>query len=291
MLGRIYVENNMKANEIETLIQNKLRDELYQYLINHEYEIDVSSSYETVLLAFKDYKEKRLPIIRYKVKFSSTLERHFDSLPESQKQSIELFKYNFENGNDMNSHLSKYIFQPKDDRLLNFWGIKHLHLNDCVASSKNELKNNRSNTYLLICCYKNEILFLDVMPHLVSDQFANIDFLNILNEDNWLEKAGFVPSDAKSILPEITTSSDIYELWKSHVNVTGFTFNGKMYTPINGESLAGSSLSSTNYMIDINHRIFKEAKKLECKENIDVKVSVDENGVGLPEWSLEILFD
>lgn len=61
--------------------------------------------------------------------------------------------------------------------------------------------------------------------------------------------------------------------------------------PRNGESLGGSSLSSTNYMIDVNKRIFEEAKKLQDKENINVIISVIENSVGLPERSIEVRFD
>lgn len=213
----------MKINELETMIKKELHDKLYHFLFNHGYEIDYNSSCDAVLLAFKDYKEKRLPTIKYKVYFSSALKRRFGYLTEMQKQNVMLFKYNFENGIDMNSHLSKNIFKQTDDKLLNFWGIKHLHLNERVASSKKDFKNNRSAIYLLICCHKDEIIFLDVVPHLASEGFANIDFLNLLYEENWLEKAGFIYlDDAKSVLPEITSASDIYKMWNYHINISGF---------------------------------------------------------------------
>ncbi len=283
----------MELTEIVLSIKEKVCKELIDYLIAHEYEINSDASYQTTMLCFKDYKEKRLPIINYKVTYSSVLNSHLLELDDDKRGLVELFKNNLENGLDMNSHLSKFIFKTNDDKLLNYWGIKHLHLNEATADCKSDFHSNRSDTYLLICQQQNEILFLDVTHHLNGDEFANVDFLKILEEENWLEKVGII--EAKDAIPdsvpEISSPADIMRLWKCHV-LSIFKLNGKVYVPIRGESCAGNSLSSTRYLIENNRSIDREAEKLKDKSINSINVCVIDNGAGgVPEFTINVDYD
>ena len=79
------------------------------------------------------------------------------------------------------------------------------------------------------------ILFVDVIPHPKrgrSSDYFNLDFLRIIRDNGWLskiyinEKKDITPD---SIEPKITTSEDLYKMYKNNINVSMFVFDDKVY--------------------------------------------------------------
>ncbi len=275
----------------EQIIKDKVRTEFISYLTSHEFTINHDASYEDAVICFYNYKEKRIPIKKYEVLFSRELTSKLTDLDDGKLSTLNLFKSNFENGIDMNCHLSKFIFGPQSDHLLNYWNIKHLHLNPNVANSKNEMSNNRSDTYLLVLVddYSSKAYFLDTMPHLSGNEFADISFLWILFNNNWIEHAGFVKMDNCVSIPfQITTKEDLMTFWKSHINYAAFEFNGSFYFNYKkGTTMFGNSMNSTEYLINLNRCIDSLVVRCGSSEIKSVKVDILEDN-GIPTCGIQI---
>lgn len=275
----------------EQIIKDKIKAEFISYLTAHEYTINQDASYEDAVICFYNYKEKRIPIKKYEVLFSRELTSKLTGLDDEKTSTLNLFKCNFENGIDMNCHLSKYIFGSQFDYLLNYWSIKHLHLNSNVANSKSEMTNNRSDTYLLVLVdeFESKVYFLDVIPHLSGDEFADINFLWILFNNNWIEHAGFAKiENCVSISYQITSKEDLMSLWKSHINYAAFEFNGAFYFNYRkGTTMFGNSMNSQEYLINANRCIDSLLARCGSDTIKNIKVDILEDK-GIPTYGIQI---
>ena len=240
----------------ENAIKNEISLRIKEFLIKENVIYDSSANYTDFVISYFDYFSKRIPIKKYVVHFSQELKDKKANLDNGEQLIIDEFCRKFNNGEDMNNHLSKNIlYSQRYDMLLNQWNIKHLHL-----SLSEDMNSNRSSRYLLILVHKNDVYFLDVMNHLQGDEFANLDFLWILYKNDWLEKAGAIYSpEIKSIGLEIRNKEDLNRLWKSGVNQIIYNFEGKYYTFVNGITLSKNSISSSFYLTELNKVVYKIA--------------------------------
>lgn len=169
---------------------------------------------------------------------------------------LKEFKIKFENGEDMNGHLSKNIYYSrlfkstgggtKDwksrDYLLDDWGIHHIHLNLKNASNEKEMSNNRGDYLLYIKVTDETIYFIDVTGH-ITENFNNIELLETMDR-NWpyLLERYLMPGVE---LLQNTNSHDIKKSRRNH-QLLIYNVNGKVYFPMGGGlNSAGSNILFT----------------------------------------------
>lgn len=188
---------------------------------------------------------------------------------------INDFCFKFQNGEDITNHLSKGIFSSTEDIVLNNWNLRHLHLSDIdVDVDRSAMSNNRSKWLLFFIVTDSEVAFVDVVCHPKGAGFTAFRFLEIIQNNGWMEKIGFheikdmVPGSLK---PKIVSDEDIYMLYKNHLNIP-FEINGKVYS--------SPGVTSNGYKIDnmirLNH--FKKSLEqlLDENEYIELKQDIGE---------------
>ena len=86
---------------------------------------------------------------------------------------------------------------------------------------KSALGNNRSNWQMFAIITKTDAYILDIREHPSKAGYTAFSLLQIVDDNNWLDKAGLgtVPVDDIAEFPENPTDEEIYELYKSHCNV------------------------------------------------------------------------
>lgn len=203
-----------------------------------------------IILAYMNVMGKRIMPKPRKVVFSRELtekiKKHYflkNDLIVSNDEALEVidlithFQGIFENGEDVNNHLSTQIFSSKQqDKLFNTWNIKHIHLNKQEARSKSAMKRNRAD-FLLFCVVEDEnVYFLDVRQHPEGKEFSSYSFLEIAFNNCWMERLGFLEMGSEyvpySMEPKVTDDKIIYELYKSNVNIA-FDFQGRGFMSVN----------------------------------------------------------
>lgn len=166
------------------------------------------------------------------------------------------FEEKFKNGEDMNGHLSKNIYNSnlfnadggatKDwksrDYLLDDWGIHHIHLNIKEAFNKREMSNNRAEYLLFIKATNEAIYFIDIKGHR-TDNFNDIELLRIMDR-NWPYLLSDRPLNIK--FTDEFNCKDIKDIRKKH-GFAIYNINGKVYFPPGGGlSSAGSNIKHIN---------------------------------------------
>ena len=188
---------------------------------------------------------------------------------EEIKNLISHFDKLFKDGNDINNHLSTGIFVAnRPDTLLYTWNVKHIHLNTKEAVSKGDMHDNRSGWLLFVIVgddvngennkenreNKGEcaVYFLDVQYHPKGSGFSSYHFLEIIHNNGWMEKAGFVPipqGEPQSVEFTVSDTETLYKLYKAHINIP-FKFQGTVYFPKAGMTTAGTNVQDT---LNFNH--------------------------------------
>lgn len=266
------------------------------------------SSSDQVLLEYFNYKSKCIDPHRRKVFYSKELKSKIEQKYYQNKyingstscvdDLIRCFALKFENGEDINGHLSRKVNKAdNNDVLLNSWNIKHLHLNPQKANNDIQMKGNRSNWLLFFIVDDANVFFLDVIEHPKGCGFSSFNFLKIASSNDWMNKLGFYQIDgATHINIEITDDTKIYELLhKSHVNVN-FTIDGKIYMAM-GISLQGDNVGNVLICNKLNsklHGIFQRGYSFikympRNEKTLDGYISLEDNSN--KEHLFEICFD
>lgn len=231
---------------LEDKILHDIAEHIRATMTNLKIKFDKKNDDKKIILAYMNTVTKRVISTKRLVILSKELQQKIThkSFSESgqafQQQEVEqiislirYFQSLFQNGEDINNHLSTNIFESaRQDILLNTWNIKHIHLNMREAKSKTAMKKNRSS-FLLFCIVENEcVYFLDVRRHPESDEFSSFSFLEMAFNNNWMEKLGYMEIGngyvPYSMEPKVTDDKDLFCLYSEQLNVS-FDFQGRGY--------------------------------------------------------------
>jgi len=252
--------NYMKV--IEKLKKIKPSNEEWLTELNKKIENESNSK---IILQYMNALQKTIRSKPRKVIYSKELREKIDTkyfgnenddyIIENVDEIIDLvqhFKQMFEDGKDINNHLSGEIFSSnRQDMLFNTWNIKHIHLNKVEVRSKSAMRRNRAD-FLLFCIVKEEnVYFIDIRRHPKGNEFSSYSFLEILYNNNLMEEIGFFKSDLYipySLKPQITSDEDIYIIYnKCHGNI-GFDFKGNLFTSFSGIVSTGDKFDNIHLL-------------------------------------------
>ena len=135
-------------DEIISILASALTDKMKENKIR----VDENADDTQKILNYLDNRERFIDIFPRNVVESEELKYKLEKKSIGVDEDTEyIFNgYNyikslFENGKNINYHLSRKIFDSRDskkDMLLNAWKIKHVHLTDIETNSKTGMKRN-----------------------------------------------------------------------------------------------------------------------------------------------------
>lgn len=183
-----------------------------------------------------------------KVIFSKEIKNKLSDNSELD-ELVSYFKEKFEIGEDISGHLSKTIYQADHwDILLNHWNIYHLHLNKREADTLSQMSKNRAEYLLFVIIREDDVLFLDVRKHPKGSGFTALSFLEIAQNNGWIQYCGLQKTDICNITPKVSSDDQIYQLYKKNINfyieINGITYH-VMGTGGNGNRFTDSMQLST----------------------------------------------
>lgn len=266
---KIKIYNDISRKILDYLIENKVKYDLQaekkdiiecvdKFPQKSKYEIEVDERFSKRIISLLNWQEKIVKTIPRKVYISKHLLKKMDeNMEKSIINKIYLFKDKFEKGEDINSNLSKGVFDSSSwDYILNIWNIKHLHLSESVEFNKKQMTNNRSDYLLFFVLNNNNVYFIDVKKHPKGAGFTSFHFLEILEENNWLNIIGFDENkECLGLTPVIEKNEDIYMLTKQCINISSYKINGKYFTKAMGITSAGNKTDHTFELIRIRKKI------------------------------------
>lgn len=218
--------------------------------------------YEERILALLNYIDRIVNPIPRKVVFSNVINNKIStgSLPAEIITEVNRFKELLTNGEDVNNHLSKTIFDPeKIDYAFNLWRIKHFHLNYDTAFEKNAMSGNRSEWLLFAIVKDDNAYFLDVRNHPRGEGFTAYSFFEIIAANGWLPVIGYLEQKNVTSLhcdeDEIQKDEAIYKLIKAGINRPS-KYCGSYYIGIfDGATASGDSLHHVLLLESLNKTI------------------------------------
>lgn len=246
--------------------KNDLREQMIQLLEEDGITFNKQESTYRLLISYLNALNKTISIRKRKVFISDNIERIIKDKVLNKKYINALLKFKeyFEDGKDMNGHLStciycsdifnkkKYVSNKAKDYLLDDWGIYHLHLRDKNAQNKEEMfsnrndkeKGNRSEYLLFVKITDAGAYFIDILNHNEKYIFGKQELLETLDR-NW----HFLLEEYK--LPELKSSSKSTnkEICKNRKSgsLSLYEVNGNVYTCIGGGiTSAGTNIKHTN---------------------------------------------
>ena len=192
------------------------------------------------------------------------------NMPDEINAIFDEIKTKFEEGSNINPHLSKKLFNPDyDDRLLHSWKIYHLHLSN-TKQNESDFFFDRSDFLLFCMVRESEVYFIEILPHRLQNVFSKREMLKIL-KNNWpwiLE-----PCKVQGIERGATyNDEEIGQLRKYGINSL-IEIDGDVYIPIGG---GGLSLAGTNTKHSVAvESLIKTIREVE-KQIINNEVSIRE---------------
>lgn len=235
-----------KDKVVDKIFQD-IADYVKQKAHSESIDIDGSLNPDDVILTYLRTRNKKFSNKERQVLISQELKDKMSSLSFMDKYGnvvdeqegrkvcdlINRFVVKFQDGEDITNHSSKTIFSSNEDFILNNWNLRHLHLSDVdTAVDKIAMSSNRSSWLLFYILTEDYVYFVDVVFHPKGAGFTAYRFLEIIQQNGWMEKCGFeeirniVPG---SLEPIITKDEDIYMLYKNHINIA-FSLNDKSYS-------------------------------------------------------------
>jgi len=125
----------------------------------------------------------------------------------------------------------------------------------------------------------DNIYFIDVKKHPNGPGFTSFEFLEIIEQNNWMHCTPF--EEIKEIIdmhPVITKDEDIYKILKMKFINISFKINNKYYSPLLGITSIGNKMTHTQYLIRINKKIDEFSKQ--DFELLDFKLVMENNVFG-----------
>lgn len=264
------------------LFEKAICDSIKQYFISNSIRYNEVDDFQLMLIQYLNSMYKHITPIRRNVHISDNLMLNSDYTEE-----ITAFKEKFENGEDMNGHLSRKIYNADYfDALLNSWNIYHFHLSMVTANTDSEMAINRSSTLLFAYVGENDVYFIDIANHSQQHVFSMFSLLET-GQRNWEEI--FEPLELKDIISlnrVVTNDSELGTLLKNHINLV-YKINGKYYLTNLGVSTTGSKTEHTRYSIELSKKLKKLFPRIpEYPTNILFTLSGDVNPFGELEWNV-----
>ena len=197
------------------------------------------------------------------------------SCPTEHIQTIETIKDRIEQGLDITPYLSKNIKkQDYHDKLLNEWGIYHLHLGQERESSK---FIERTKDLLFVRFDERYAYFLKVMSH---GDWAKSEMVEIVHK-NWPDRIKQFRLAGVHI-EENMSEEDRRKLRKAGANTLFISKDGTVYAPIGGGyTIPGISINVVRTCDYIKKRI--ELAERDVVNNFDniVKEEILPRGIAL----------
>lgn len=238
--------------------EKDLRLQIIQLLEGDKIKFNEQVSTNELLINYLNALNRRISINKRKVFMSDNIEKviNSDKLDNEYLNTLFKFRYNFENGIDMNGHLSsniyysnlyervkKNIYRKSRDFLLDDWGIYHFHLKERDAKSEEEMHANRSKHLLFAKITNTEAYFIDILNHNEESVFSKQELLETLDR-NW----HFILE--KHMLPELTSCSKFTD---KEINIKRqkgclllYEINGIIYACMGGGlTSAGTNIAHT----------------------------------------------
>jgi hypothetical protein len=202
------------------------------------------------------YCKRHINIFPRQVKMARDL-----NCPPELKYNVERFKEMFEKGEDVNKYLSSSVKQiDKDDELLSYWGIYHLHIDKIKNPNfTQENKDNFGGKLLFIKLYGNIVFFIKIGNH---REWTDESLIRTVCEDFPESVADFELKGAFNLEPKIS-ENEREMLWKNNVN-TCFEVNGKIYVSPGRMSSGDDGETMRASIIKINN-IQRFGRLLEAK--------------------------
>lgn len=217
------MQNN--DNEKETLLNN-FRQDLKEFILEQFDELIKICGLQITtqsrkflkdgecfdLVRWYIYNRQKIPYGKKKVYFSKEILK--SPLYKALKKKVDRIKNCFENGGDilqfLTEHINHLVFE---DKLLNDWGLLHLHLHPI-----DERNSNNDNLLLFIYIQDDNAFFLNIGSH---NSFADIRLLEII-DNNWVGLLNIF----NNLTPSMLTEKEIIGL-RNHKIVYTLSVNGK----------------------------------------------------------------
>jgi len=247
---------------------------------------------DELLRKFINVKSKLIDNKPRKVHYSTELKSKMNGKP--YYDVLKKIEKKFENGEDINPHLSKRAFKPNSqDGILNDWGIRHLHLSD--TKKKPTDKFYKRSAYLLMFIIGNDfVCFLDVRAHSESKRdskdplWVRDELLEIIQK-NW-EKL-LEPYEYKGVKPSNKYTKEEYLRLRKGGIVTDAIIGDKLYFPPGGGSTtAGTGISHTLRANDILNTICRQYRGIK-KDPEKIVSQMEKDGIKPPKKLEFILMD
>lgn len=242
----------VKNNTLEINLIADINNIINEDITKMGYTIESTQNTDLLLLYFKLKKrlvEKKKRIIKKSKEFHC---------PSNLTQGLNILENKIKNGVSIRQHLSrKIICLDYDDKMLNDWGIYHLHLG--INYNKNNLVNGTKETVFAMFDDANAY-FIQIYDH---KQWTNKDILEII-ENNW----SYLICNSK-IQDNVDVecdfnSNDIQHLRNANLNTTIKLNSGNCYIPIGGGVTAdGGSAEATLEKINLIEFLEKTEKDIE----------------------------
>ncbi len=212
---------------------------------------------------FKEYIFRTLQDgLKHKVYFSKQLQNNLKY--NNFKTVIEDIKNKAQDGQGLTQYLSKGIVKnlKEPDRLLNDWGIIHMHLSNDIQADGFCKRTNE-----LLFVYRNflnstDMYFLDIFEH---GRWNEKEIVEIIHK-NWPESIRYFKIDCLEICHN-PTNNEIKDLRKSNINSAIELSDGTAYMAIGG----GMTMTGTNMwsmMDQINSlKFFRKIEKEIAEES------------------------
>ncbi len=215
------------------------------------YGLDHTSSEKTtaVLRRWVNLQLRLIPVRPRKVSVSAKILAM--TLDTRQKHAFDAISQKFENGDEVNSHLSKTIFQEDyTDYLFTDWAIHHLHLST-TPDPKNPRFVKRSDKLLFIMLNDSDAYFIDIRDHGEDYVFAQKELLQVVH-DSWPQIIKRYRLNVISVEREFNDPEEIHKLRKAGVNIM-YKVGDAVYMPIGGG--VNTAATSANMVMQTDNLI------------------------------------
>ena len=229
-----------------------MRDELINYGFSTQ---SIPNDIEEIMRVYCRVQKYRIN----SVKRSVLKAQNFDTLGEDD--GLKILEGKIQNGDDLNLHLTSRIADcTKRDRLLDDWGIYHMHLGDRIDSNTGRI--NRTKNILFCRVDDSNVYFIKVAPHGTNTEepWYDKELLYIIHK-NWPESIEFAKiKDVESTELQIETKEDIKALRNTGLTTMMDMNDGTVYMPPGG-GLGGDGTGPVDSII-IKRKI-KDLKRAE----------------------------
>lgn len=205
-------------------------------------------------------------------------------IPNQYLADYSALKKLLSDGGDLTQYLSRDLTNKRgdaNDKLLNAWGIQHLHF-----------RPSGTEHVLFVKMTDTDVFIIQALPH-GPKTWVNTSLLKIIH-DNWPDIAG---SKSSGICGESLTANQRINLRKNNVNFATAMPDGTIYfSPGGGLTGAGNCLLDVvdcdkifallaywQKMVEENEANFRSALKMSPSEELSVKVVFQKNSCYLYE--------